>query len=181
MKYYVYRPDANHFNGVALDGENSNVVKIRNIDHPILKSWTPVVVHDFEDDPGVEGDFPALSNYDELPVMSQRAWDALYSLIGPSCEALPVVHPSRQPYFIVHVLETVDCLDVGQSVVERYGDGGIMQIVRYSFKLEKIHGQHIFKLPMESGGELIVDEEFQRAVEANGLKGLLFEQLPMVI
>ena len=41
-----------------------------------------------------------------------------------------------------------------------------------------LSGKHIFKLPRESGAELIVDEDFRRAVEGNGLKGLQFRELP---
>jgi hypothetical protein len=41
-------------------------------------------------------------------------------------------------------------------------------------------GKHIFKLPLESGAELLVDDEFRRLVESNGLRGLLFKELPLV-
>lgn len=180
MRYYVYRPDANRFNGIGLKTEDRDVIKVRNIDAPVLETWTPVVVHGFDDNPGKEGDFPSLSNFNEIPVMSERAWDALHPLISYCCEALPIIHPTGKPYFIIHVMETIDGLDADRSEVKRYTDGGIMRVVRYSFKPEMLKGKHIFKLPLESGGELIVDDDFRRAVEANGLKGLQFKELPMV-
>jgi hypothetical protein len=156
------------------------VIKVRNINAPVLDTWTPVVAHVFEDNPGTDGDFPSLSNYNELPVMSERAWVALRPLIGYCCEALPIIHPAGKPYFIVHVMETIDGLDANRSEVKHFTDGGIMRIVRYSFKPEMLQDKHIFKLPRESGGELVVDDDFRRAVEANGLKGLQFKELPMV-
>jgi hypothetical protein len=42
-----------------------------------------------------------------------------------------------------------------------------------------LEGKVIFKLPLESGAELLVNETFRNAVEAHKLKGLLFTELPL--
>jgi hypothetical protein len=105
----------------------------------------------------------------------------LEPLIGYCCESLPIIHPTGKPYFIIHVMDTIDCLDEEQSELRRSQiDQRVNRIFKYSFKSEMLTGKHIFKLPLKSCGELIVDENFRKTVEASKLKGLLFTQLPMV-
>jgi len=180
MKYYAYRPDSNSYAGIGVAAEDdSSIIDIHNQDVSLSSTWTGLVVHGFKDNPEAEGDFPSLSNFWRVPVMSRGAWDTLLPLIGYCCEALPITHPSGKPYSIIHIMETVDCLDIGQSEVKRFSDGGIMRILRYFFKSELLQGKHIFKLPRYCGGESIVDDDFRNAVEASGLKGLQFKELPM--
>lgn len=182
MGYYVYRPDANNFAGIGFSlDDHERIVQVHFTDTPLAHKWIPPVAHGFEDNPETEGDFPSLSNYDEIPVMSQRAWEVLRPLIGYCCEALPIIHPTGKPYFIIHVMETVDCLDADRSDLTRNATTGrVNRIYRYAFKSGMLQGKHIFKLPLESSGELIVDENFRRAVEANRLRGLEFKELPLV-
>ena len=51
------------------------------------------------------------------------------------------------------------------------------RIYEYAFKHETLDGKQLFKLPRDSGGKLIMDDEFRRTVEVNGLKGLRFNEL----
>jgi hypothetical protein len=180
MPYYVYRPDANNFAGIGFSlADSERVVQVHFTDMPLVDNWAMPVAHGFDDNPEAEGDFPSLSNFNEIPVMSQRAWEALYPLIGGYCEALQIAYPTGKPYFIIHVTETIDGLDSAKSEVSRNATTGrVNRILRYVFRHEMLHGRHIFKLPRESGAELIVDDDFRRAVEGNGLKGLQFKQLP---
>ena len=102
-------------------------------------------------------------------------------LIGYCCEALPIIHPTGKPYYIIHVMETVDCLVEDKSEVRRRQyDGRILQIYKYAFKYNLLVGKHIFKLPFMSGSKLLIDDEFRKAVEQNGLKGLVFKAVPLV-
>ena len=147
-------------------------------DISVLAEWAAPVAHGFDDDPTTEGDFPSLSNFNEIPLMSERAWKTLRPLIGDWCEALPVVHPTGKPYFIIHVMATVDALDIAQSDVTRNATTGrVNRVFRYAFKHDILRGRHIFKLPIESGAELLVDENFRKATEDNGLKGLQFKEV----
>src|SRR5687768_2477735 len=101
MRYYLYRPDANGFAGVgAASMDDERVVDVHYQDVPLAPNWKPIVVHGFEDNPSIEGDFPSLSNFWTIPVFSQRAWDKLCFLIGYCCEALPIVHPTQSPFYI---------------------------------------------------------------------------------
>jgi hypothetical protein len=140
--------------------------------------WVAPAAHGFEDNPETEGDFPSLSNFWRVPVMSRRAWDALRPLIGYCCEALPIVHPTGSAYFVIHAMETVDCLDLARSEFTRNAaTGRVNRVFRYAFRQDLLFGKHIFKLPLQSGGELLVDDGFRRVVEDFGLRGLLFEEL----
>jgi hypothetical protein len=179
LSFYLYQPDANNCAGIGFSlADNQRIVNVHFTDTPLADQWIAPDAHGFEDNPETEGDFPSLSNFWRVPVMSQRAWETLRPIIGYCCEALPIVHPAGKPYFIVHVMETIDCLDIGRSEVKRFTDGGIMRVTRFSFKPEMLQDKHIFKLPRESAGDLILDDIFRRAVESNGLMGLLFKELP---
>jgi hypothetical protein len=184
MKFYRYQPDADLFAGIGVSLDKHDlIVRIHYDDRPLLHQWEPLQVHGFDDNPEEEGDFPSMSSYFSVPVMSARAWNSLRPLIGYCCEALPIIYPSGRPFFIIHVMETIDCLDQQRSqytVNEVPPYRRISRIDRYAFKASMLRNKHIFKLPVESGGELIVDDEFRKAVEQNGLKGLEFKELPMV-
>jgi hypothetical protein len=181
MGYYRYQPDANHFNGIGLSNEDrESVIAMHSKSIVRTPAWQPPVVHGFDDNPGVEADFPSLSDYNEIPIFSQRGWDVLRPLIGNVCEALPIRHPTGQPFYIINVLDIVDCIDEENSVVDRYSDGRVRRVIRFCFKLNMLVGKHIFKTPRMSGSDLILSEAFRHTVENNGLKGLIFRELPMV-
>jgi hypothetical protein len=180
MKYYRYRPDANAFNGVVLQQkDDAAVTRIYYGDDPILPKWVPITVEGLADNPGREGDFPTLYNFWRIPLMSLRALNSLLALIGDCCEALPIKYPSGEAFFIIHVMRTIDCLDFELSELTRNEvTGRVNRIYRYAFTPDMLQGKRIFKLPLESGGELLVDDEFRYQAERSGLKGLLLEELP---
>jgi len=125
MAFYPYRPDSNNFAGIAfpLDDED-RIVKVHYADMALQDKWIAPVAHAFEDNPEKEGEFPSLSNFWRIPVMSQRAWYVLHPLMGDCCEALPIVHPTGKPYFIIHVMDTVDALDLAKSEFTRNATTG---------------------------------------------------------
>ena len=178
-RFYRYDPDANAFASIGASSEE-DVVPIHSTDDSLLGAWKPIIFHGYDDNPPREGDFPSLNDFYRIPVASNRAWQAIEPLVGYCCEALPISHPSGNPYFIIHVMDTIDCLDEDASELTRRFDGRVYDIDRYAFKRDCVSGKHIFKLPRKSGGELIVDDDFRRVVEENGLKGLRFQELPMV-
>ena len=181
MNYYRYRPAPNDYAGIYVaDEDDQMVVRLHYTDDPVAESWVPPRVYEYEDNPPKQGDFPSLSNFFIIPVMSQRAWDTLRPLIGDCCEALPVIHPSGKPYYIIHVMETIDALDEERSELERYPDGRVAVVDRYALKYDLLEGKHIFKFPRKSGAELLLDDEFRRVVEENKLKGLRFNPIPLV-
>ena len=179
MNYYRYDPNANEFAGIGVSS-GEDVVDVFGGAQPLADKWMPVRFHGFDDNPPTEGDFPSLADYRRLPVMSQRAWDALYPIISYCCEALQIIHPASKPFYIIHVMETIDALDEDRSELRRSQiDGRVNRIFKYCLKREMLQGKHIFKLPLRSGGELLVDDVFRKAIEDNALKGLHFRALPM--
>jgi hypothetical protein len=182
MRYYCYRPDANNYAGIGVSmADDDRVTNIHFQDIALASKWRPVVAHGFDDNPETEGDFPSLTNFNEIPVFSQRAWVALCPIISYCCEALPIMHPSGELFYVIHVMETIDCLDEDKSDLRRSAiDGRVNRIFKYSFKPHMMHGKHILKLPLKSGADLIVDDVFRSAVESNDLKGLLFKELPII-
>lgn len=181
MKWYRYIPNSDEFDAVRLVMEDDEpVIGLHYESRSVAQTWSPVRVEGFNDNPDVEGDFPSLNNYSKIPVCSQRAWDALCPLIENCSEALPIIHPSENPFYIINVMEIIDCLDEEQSeLVRNSATGRVSQVYKYVFKANMVEGKHVFKTPLKSGAELIVDDDVRKTVEANGLKGLIFEPLPM--
>ena len=182
MTLYRYTTMPDNFVAIGVPSiDHGRVMGLNFSDAPVAEEWeTPIAFGYEEDRHQPHGEFPSLSNYSEVPVVTQRAWDILKPLIGYCCEVLPVIHPSGRPHFLIHVMETIDALDAERSDINRSKiDGRINRIYKYAFKPSLLEGKHIFKLPLESGADLLVDDEFRKIVEEKGLKGLLFQPLPM--
>lgn len=181
MSYFVYRPDANNFAAIGFSlADNDRIVGVHYTDKSLADEWIAPVAHGFNDNPETEGDFPSLSNFWRIPVMSQRAWEVLAPIIANSCEALPIIHPTGKPYFIIHVMDTIDGLDLSKSEFTcNPTTGRVNRIQRYVFKPDMLHGKYIFKLPPLSGGELILHDDIRNVVTANCLRGLRFKEIRM--
>jgi hypothetical protein len=179
--FYLYRPDSDAFAAVGIStADNARIVNLHFTDVPVANQWNPPIAFGFRGTPDMEGDFPSLVNFYPIPVMSDRAWTALRPLIGYCSEALPIKHYSHRAFVLVHVMDTVDALDEGQSKFKRNAaNGQITRIYVYAFRLELLERKHIFKLSQKCGSLLIVDDAFRDRVESNRLRGLEFEELPM--
>ena len=127
MQYYEYSPDCT-IAGVGTEVLNwERLGDIYCLEAPLAYLWTPITFHGFKEDyMKEEGDFPCFYDYPALPVFSQHAWDVIHPLINCRCEALPIIHPSGKPYYLIHVMETIDCVDVGRSKVDLFDDGRVM-------------------------------------------------------
>lgn len=189
-RFYEYDPDANSYAGVGFavgspDNDSDDDAKVTNlhwIDTPLQGKWKTLTCFAFDDNPDAIGDFPSVSNYRRIPMMSNRAWSALRPIIANTCESLPVNHPFIGEFYLVHVLRTIDALDESASDVERRSndDPRMRRVLRYAFRHERIEGIHIFKLPDKQGGGVIVDDRFRKVVEETGLRGLRFKELPLI-
>ena len=180
--FYEYNPDPDTYSSIHFEYSLHNeIFEMYYTDEPLLPVWKPKKCHVYTM-PEV-ADFPSLSDQRRIPVMNTRAWTALRPLIGYCSEALPIIHPSGEEYFLIHVMNTIDALDVDASEVSRTDDAvqRIRRVYRYAFHEEKLVGQPLFKLPFESGSDMIVDDEFRKVVEANRLRGLKFKELPRAL
>ena len=179
--WYLYRPQSDAFDSALLkdpDGLVMRVYRLPFVGHSVLSRWSPVEVTKLSEGT-VSGDFPALADYYLLPLVSERAWGALSSLIAPWVEALPV-RAGREQLYLLNVLDTVDCIDRAHSEFEADEETGrITSIFRYSLLDQSLKGRVIVKTPRQSGAELLVSERFRGVVEGAGLRGLAFEPLPI--
>jgi hypothetical protein len=180
VRYYRYDNDCS-VAGIgtgALMGEQ--LMEIFDCDEPVASQWKPVRVKLLDPEPKEAGDFPVLYDCPAMPVFSQRAWDVLSARIACRWERLPIKHPSKKPFYLIHVMEVVDCVDHARSEIEYYNDGGVASIERWCLKPDLLVGKHVFRTPLASGSYLLVDDVFRQIVEGHNLKGLEFHAIPRV-
>jgi hypothetical protein len=180
MRYYHYDPDHTVAGLGTRPLMGDQLEEIFHSDVPVSSLWKPIRVLVLDKEPAGDGDFPPLYDYGRLPVFSQRAWDVLSAHVNCRWEALPILHPSKKPFHLIHVMEVIDCVDHARSEIEYYDDGGLASIERYCLKPELLVGKHIFRTPMASGSYLLVDDVFRQVVEDHKLKGLKFRAIPRV-
>lgn len=187
--YYEYRLDSDRFNSVRFNfgpigtGTDSEIVfSLHHTDSPVAASWRPLVCEALNSSPPCCGDFPAVTNYNPVPLISERAWLAISPLVRDTCELLPVITPFEGSFFLLHVMRTIDAVDLARSDVARAQTRPklIHWVNRYAFKPSVLDDVHLFKLPMTCGGGLFFDDLFRSTIETNNLQGLLFIPLSMV-
>jgi hypothetical protein len=180
VRYYRYDNDCSvaGLGTSALTGDE--LEEVFDCPEPVASRWKPIRLSVLDKRPKKAGDFPPFYDYPAIPVFSQRAWDVLVAAIDCRWEALPIIHPSKKPFYLIHVMEVVDCVDHSRSEIEYYDDGRVAGINRYCLKPELPLGKHIFRTPNASRGELLVDDVFRQVVEGHKLKGLEFHAIPRV-
>jgi hypothetical protein len=126
--------------------------------------------------------------------IDERALAICRPLLEPCCEFLPLAPYEGQVFFLLNVLECVDCLDKRATTWvpvrpdtrsgERPEGTRPISIDEYSFDRGRLPTSSLFRIPEErSVGELTVsglvpiDEEFKSVVEREGLTGLRFEEI----
>ena len=75
-----------------------------------------------------------------------------------------------------------DCIDVARSLGSRRRDGGIIDITKYEFILERIPPVPVFKASGDSANLFSIEDRcnqlgLQSLVELHGLKGLSFREI----
>lgn len=172
MSVYRIVPDSNTYDALLAaspeDRKRLDALKGK----PRGAPWQPARV--VLDPVGQPGDFPSLRR--ELPVFTERAWEALRPLVGPSVEALPLAG-TAEPLYAIHVLDVADCLDHSRSKIQWYPSGLLMWVDEYAFKEGYLGDRHLFKLRETAGIEVLASETFRELVESNNLKGLIFQKI----
>src|ERR1700722_19861314 len=110
MHWYKYFPNSSEFQSFRLPKANAKtVVDLHYESTRIAQDWSRITVEKLESEGGSYrlGDFPALNDYSEIPIFSERAWGILRPLIEPYVEALPVEGPLGHGFFIINVLEII--------------------------------------------------------------------------
>src|SRR5262249_35058448 len=154
---FIVRPDSDNYDSLLpKQGLRVGPVFRRLFDPaPLASEWRPIPVERFPNsrkrNRGKPVDFPSMGG--SGLACSQKALEALASLIADDIEALPLDCP--EPYYLIHPLVHLDCLDEQRSVIRRYPDGNIAEIEKWAFKSKGIQGKHIFRVP-QSPDEVLV-------------------------
>ena len=112
-----------------------------------------------------------------IPTFSERATEALHSVLTEHGELAPVQMDESTKYFGFNATTIVDALDESRSEIARFRDGRVMKVMRHVF-LDSVEGvPPIFKIPQTRRNTTYVNEAFVRLVEERGLTGFRFELL----
>jgi hypothetical protein len=121
-----------------------------------------------------DGDF---SEYHGVLALSARAREALLPMIGDAAELLPL-QCEEGDFYLLNVLQVLDCLDRERSDITYWDDGSIRSVRRFAFQASCLDDKHIFKLPLHNYSRIYVSQLFKDSVEQQALKGLRFELAP---
>ena len=110
-------------------------------------------------------------------VLNKHAAEVLSDLLVDKVELLPVFY-NNEKYYIINVLNILECIDLKNSIADKYGGFDKVEFIE-----DKVTRQHIFKTlsydyniqsdPIISV-ETYVSDEFKQRVEKSGLKGFYF-------
>lgn len=176
MKLWSLEEDVDNYEHITLaDGSNHNWVDFGDMfDRKNLKdNWIPIRVQLIEHAGDLErGDMPYLSP--GKPVFSKMTVTTLKDLLQENAEILPLEYDLQELY-IINVTNLIDAIDYDKSDIDYMRDGiRILSVNRYSFNVEKVKNQHIFKIINQLYGTVFVSDEFRNRVLESGLKGFKF-------
>jgi hypothetical protein len=172
MNVYILDADVNKYRGIYYVNEEDVVEFNRRFDgSPMKRKWTGREKFAFVPRRLPKGDTPGLSSH--IPVFNSKAVTVLGDLLKPSGELLPIIC-DEEKYFLFNVTRLVDALEEAKCELKLFSDGGIMDIVRYSFLEEKLMGVDIFKLPQRPLGWVYATDAFVDGVRATKLRGFKF-------
>jgi hypothetical protein len=175
MNVYILDADVNKYRGIYYVNEEDVVQFNRHFDGKSMKrKWTGREKFAFVPRRLPKGDTPGLSSH--IPVFNSKAVAALEDFLKPNGELLSIFCDGEK-YFLFNVTRVVDALDEPKCELQLFDDGGIMDIVRYSFLKQKLTGVTIFKLPQDLLGWVYATDPVVDRVRAAGLKGFKFRQV----
>ncbi len=119
------------------------------------------------------GDLPCLSS--DLPVLSERAVDALRDLLEPAGELLEIQPPPGVDgrFQVFNVTRVLDAFDRAKCDADWVEGGGMWNFRRLAFRPETIAGIPIFRT-QGLVGRLMVQAPFLERVTQAGLMGFAF-------
>jgi hypothetical protein len=109
-----------------------------------------------------------------LDILGREDFDKVGEILPLECEG--------SLFHLVNITRVVDCLDMLGSEWEG-GEPDEGELVHYSFDVEKLTADGLFKIPQTSLTEILLAESVQSAttfrsrVEQFNLKGILFEEI----
>lgn len=174
MKIWSLEVETDKYNSISVkDDKHLEIYKRVETGESLITNWNPIEIN-VSNKRKENSDYPfGLS----CPVLSKRAIDILNDLIHPPTEFLPLISDNME-YFILNTLNLVDCLNDSKSVPEQFY-GIIVDYEKFSFILDKVKGQHLFKLKIPNTNRTLknrvfVSDFFKETVLKNNLKGFKF-------
>jgi hypothetical protein len=172
MKVYILDADPDEFRGIYYAKKRGGVEFTKLFDGSPMKPFSEKRA-EFRFVPRrlPKGDTPSFTS--NIPVFNRNAVNALYDMLEPNGELLPIICEGEN-YFLFNVTRLINALDEDSCDLERFDDGRIMDIDRYSFFKDRLRGTVVFKLPQDSLGWVYVTDPFVMRVKATGLRGFKF-------
>lgn len=174
MKIYELRCDANNF--LTLRASDEKFFHADECDGHEKKDW---VSYSVEHDPGFARKKKKMGDFTEIatsPFFSKKAVEILLHDHMENIQLLPVFCVTDQEtYYLVNVLELVDCIDHEKSKVTYFSSGRVMNVERYEMKPDTLKDKYLFKRSDLPGRVPLVTEEFKERVEKYGLTGFKLE------
>ena len=113
--------------------------------------------------------------YSHIPVFNGKAIDVLKKYLDQTSEILPLKN-NEDKFYAVNIVKVLDCINYDKSEFKMFKDGKrIMRFKKYSFFVEIIDDNDIFKIIDEPLGNPFVTDNFRNAVLENGLTGFNFK------
>lgn len=175
MEIYELLHDSNRYQNLIFENEREwEKIHGKFAGYPISNIWAPISVKVFQDDDYNKelppSDFPTLGN---LLVFSQHALDLLKEVLNGNGEILPLLCKDCL-YSVYNVTHLTNALDTNNSIIDRFDDGEIMQIVKYEFNKQILKIAPIFKLKQTPHSDVYVTNVFVEHVQKSGLTGFDF-------
>ncbi|MEE1219720.1 MAG: hypothetical protein U0L20_07340 [Ruminococcus sp.] len=138
-----------------------------------INNWTPLKVdamyrskRPFSNTPGF---------LPHIPVFDEKAISVLKDALDNNAEILPLKCSSGN-FYAVNVTKVLDCIDYEKSTYKTFRDGKrIMRFLNYSFDINKVIGEDLFKIKDEPLKRPFVSDNFKNLVAMNNLTGFKFE------
>lgn len=174
MKIWELYADANNYEnfGFAYENDLDNYMESDLIGQEFGNEWVPFEVSVIEK--RKKGDCPSFTGGDLI--FSEKAVKALGDLLKDNVEVLPLLY-DKEKYYLINVLQLLDCVDYEKAEVIRFDSGDIMLFTRYAFKPESVRNINIFKIVDMPKCNVFVSDEFRNKVLESGLKGFSFEEV----
>ena len=189
MQVYKATPISHGFQGLcALDPREYRIIERTIVATTrLLSTWKALEVEwssapDETRQKGLPsmGIIGAVPDFPYLPgaglVVSERAAHELQGCISKYCELLPltIIHNemSYGEYFICHVCNQLDALDLNRSDIRYDNQHSIRDIQRYVFNSVIIADATIFRISTRYPHDVFVTDEFVERIYQQGLDGL---------
>ncbi len=180
MEVYKIKPDVNQFQSfLPVDDAIWKTDVLKFDGNSKLQTWQPPPVY-------VLYPKKALGNFFRISAGAFAFDSAADEMIRGVCEMAGELLPlpyKGETYFVLNVLECIDCLDGDSSKWTLTAGGDRIGVAKYMFYKNRFSESSIFKIPETARGELLTvsgrdeDVEFKSIVERAGLKGILFEKV----